>query len=90
MVFSTTDLKSLKEKEKTLWAKEEGKYFRSKLCSPILYGQITAAMAPYLAPKQLKMLMHNWLTQLNEAMNNSCAVYAPKSKNFYGTLSLKT
>lgn len=54
-----------------------------------MYGQITAAMAPYLAPKQLKILMHNWSTQLNEAMNNSVDAYTLKIKNFSGTLSLK-
>ena len=90
MVFSTTDLEILKDKEKSLRAREEGKYFRSKLDHPILYGQITAAVAPYLASDKLKMLMHNWSTQLNEAMNNSVAAFAPKIKNFSGTLSLKT
>ena len=55
-----------------------------------MYGQITAVMASYLVPKQLKMLMHNWSTQLNEAMNNSVTAYSPKVKNFSVTLSLKT
>ena len=90
MVFSTTDLEALKDKERTLRAREEGKYFRSKVDHPILYGQITAAVAPYLAPDKLKMLQHSWSTQKNEAMNNSVAAYAPKVKNFSGTLSLKT
>jgi len=90
MVFSTTDLVVLKDKEILLRAKEEGKYFRSKLDQPVLYGQITAAVAPYLASDKLKMLMHNWSTQLNEAMNNSVAAFAPKIKNFSGTFSLKT
>ena len=36
------------------------------------------------------MLCHAWSTQLNEAMNNSVSAYAPKTKNFGGTLSLKT
>ena len=31
-----------------------------------------------------------WSTQLNEAMNNSVAAFAPKTKNFSGTLSLRT
>lgn len=89
MVFSTTDLEALKDKERTFRAREEEKYFCSKLDNPILYGQITAAVAPYLAPDKLKMLMHKWSTQMNEAMNNSVAAYAPKIKNFSGTLSLK-
>ena len=55
-----------------------------------MYGQITAAIAPYIAPENLKMLMHSWSTQINEAMNNSVAAYAPKIKNFLGTLSLRT
>jgi len=37
MVFSTTDLDTLKEKEKTLREKEGGKYFCSKINNPILY-----------------------------------------------------
>jgi hypothetical protein len=90
MVFSTTGISTLKEKEKSLRAKEEGKYFRSKLDHPILYGQITAAVAPYLTKGKLSMLMHNWSTQINEAMNNSVAAYAPKIKNFSATISLKT
>ena len=47
-------------------------------------------MAPYLTDPKLKMLCHGWSTQKNEAMNNSVASYAPKTKNFNGTLSLKT
>ena len=90
MVFSTTDLETLKEKEKNLRGKEEGKYFRCKLANPILYGQITAALAPYLVDDKLKMLCHPWSTQLNESMNNSCAAYAPKTKNYCGTISLRT
>ena len=31
-----------------------------------------------------------WSTQPNEAMNNSVAAFAPKTKNFSGTLSLRT
>ena len=90
MVFSTTDLVTLKEKEKLLRAKEEGKYFCSKLDHLILYGKITTAVVPYLTKEKMRMLMHNWSTQINEAMNNSVAAYAPKIKNFSGTISLKT
>ena len=53
-------------------------------------GKITAALAPYLSDNKLRMLCHTWSTQLNEAMNNSVSAYAPKTKNFGGTLSLKT
>ena len=79
----------MKEKEKILRSKEEGKYFRSKINSPVLYGQIIAAIRPYLTPEKLRMLMHQWSTQINEIMNNSIAVYVPKTKNFSGTLSLR-
>ena len=47
-------------------------------------------VAPYIVTDNLDILMHKWFTQLNEAMNNSVAAYAPKIKNFSGTLSLKT
>ena len=90
MVFTTTDLQKLKEKEKNLREKQENKYFRSKVESPKLYEQITKAIAPYLTDTNLKMLAHPWSTQLNEAMNNSVSSYAPKTKNFSGTMSLKT
>ena len=88
MVFSTTDLAALKEKEANLRSKQEGKYFRCKLTTPKLYGQINTALAPYLTIAKLIMLCHMWSTQLNEAMNNSVAAFAPKTKNFSGTLSL--
>ena len=58
MVFSTTDLDTLKEKEKTLREKEEGKYFCSKITNPILYRQITVEVAPYIAADKLKMRMY--------------------------------
>ena len=35
------------------------------------------------------MLAHPWSTQLNEVMNNSVQSVTPKTKNFYGTISLK-
>ena len=36
------------------------------------------------------MLVHLWSSQLNEAMNNSVQSVAPTTKNFSGTISLKT
>ena len=56
----------------------------------MLYDQITAAMAPYLTDEKLKMILHSWSTQLNEALNNSVQAYVSKIKNFSGTISLKT
>ena len=90
MVFSTTDLGALKENEKNLREKEEGEYFRCKLESPDFYSQITSAMTSYLADNKLRITCYPWSTQLNELMNNSVLAYAPKTKNFGGTLSLKT
>jgi len=47
-------------------------------------------VSPYIAADKFKMSMRKWSTQLNEAMDNSVAVYTPKIKHFSGTLSLKT
>ena len=90
MVFSTTDLDALKEKEKILREKEDSKYFRCKIKDNALYHQIAGAIAPYLTDDKLKQLAHPWSTQLNESLNNSVASFAPKNKNFCGTTSLKT
>ena len=90
MIFSTTDLDALKEKEKNLRAKEDSKYFRNKEVDSNLYEQIMECMKPYLADDKLKMLMHPWSTQLNEALNNSISSYAPKTKMFCRTMSLRT
>ena len=84
------DLEMLKQKEKSLRENEDNKYFLSKVNSPVLYHQITETVAPYLLDDKLKMLNHPWNTQLNESMNNSVASYAPKTKNFNGTISLRT
>ena len=80
MVFSTTDLEALKQKEKNLQEKESNKYFRCKLTHPLLYRQITDAIAPYLTDDKLIMLAHRWSTQLNKALNNSVQAYAPKRR----------
>ena len=37
MVFLTTDLEALKQKEQNLREKENNKYFRCKLTTPVLY-----------------------------------------------------
>ena len=53
MVFSTTDLDTLKKRRK-----QSRKYFCSKITNPILYGQITVEVAPYIATDKLNMRMH--------------------------------
>ena len=90
MIFTTTDLDALKEKEKNLRAKEDSKYFRDKEIDSKLYEQVMDCMKPYLTNEKLKMLQHPWSTQLNEAMNNSISSYAPKTKTVCRTMSLKT
>ena len=90
MVFSTTDLNALKEKEKNLKTKVNSKYFRSKINDQKLYNQITECVRPYLTDDKLRMLNHPWSTKLNEALNNQIASHAPKTKTFCRTMSLKT
>ena len=58
MVFSISDIDALKHKEECLREKEDDKYFLSEVDSPVLYGQITEAIAPYLLDDKLKMLNH--------------------------------
>jgi len=87
MIFSTTDIDALKQKEKNFREKEEGNYFRCKLEIPTLYGQITSTMISYLAENKLRIMCHPWSTQLNDSMNNLVAAYVPKTKNFSGILS---
>ena len=56
MVFSTTDLDALIEKEKNIREKEEGKYFRYKLESPTLYGKIALAMTSKISDNKIRMI----------------------------------
>ena len=90
MVFETTDLEALKEKEANLKDKKANAYFRCKIKDARLYEQIRQIIAPYLSDDKLRMLHHLWSTQLNEAMNNSVGAYASKTKNYCRTLSLQT
>ena len=89
MILLTTDLHVLNEKEKNFREKQENKYFWLNITNQKLCKQITKALSPYLTDEQLKMLAHPWSTQLNEIMNNLVQAVAPKTKNFFGTISLK-
>ena len=80
MIFSTTNLNALKEKEKNLSVKEDSKYFWNKEINSKLFEQIMECTKPYLADDKFKILMRPWSTQLNDALNHSISSYAPKTK----------
>ena len=54
-----------------------------------LYHQMMTAFVDHIQRSQLKMLDHKYDTCLNEALNNSVAKYAPKTKCFSGSKSLE-
>ena len=90
MVLSITDIEKLKKNEQNLQEKEYNKYFCYKLTNPVLFTQITEAVAPYLPDDKLIMLGHPWSTQINGALNNLVQSYAPKTRNFSKTMCMRT
>ena len=63
-------------------------YYRCKDKHRKLYHDLTQAFAPFITHKMMTMLHHNFDTPKKEALNNSVASYAPKSKTFSLTNSL--
>ena len=73
--------------------KEKGKelstsFYRNKYNNAKLYNQIKKAYLPYTTEARLKESLHLYDTQKNEAMNNSIAKYATKTKTYGMTISL--
>jgi hypothetical protein len=90
LLFSSTQLDILKEKEKVLLERRKHGYYRNKEQHKNAYAKISKAFAPYITRDMLAMLHHNWSTQRNEAMNKSVTSFAPKDKTFSLTTSLLT
>ena len=55
-----------------------------------LYHQIFDALEPFIKEDMLKMLWHQYDTNINEAMNRSVSSFAPKDRTFSRTMSLQT
>ena len=63
-------------------------YYRCKDKHRKLYHDLTQAYAPFITHAMMSVLHHTYGTQKNEALNNSVATYAPKSKTYSLTNSL--
>ena len=63
-------------------------YYRCKDKHRKLYNELTQAFAPFITHEMMAMLHHPYDTQKNEALNNSVASYAPKSRTYSLTNSL--
>ena len=90
LLFSSTQMEKLKEKEKALVERRKKGYYRSKHTHRVAYSKISKAFEPYISRDNLKMLNHEWSTQKNEAMNKSVSAYAPKDRTYCSTPSLST
>ena len=63
-------------------------YYRCKIEHAELLEQIREAYFPYITPERLLESLHPFDTQLNEALNNVIARYAPKNRTYGTTMSL--
>ena len=66
------------------------KRYRCKMKDEQLYHQMLTCIADFITPKELRMLWHKYDTALNESLNYSIAVFAPKTAIFSGTVSLSS
>ena len=64
-------------------------YYRCKKKHATMYKQMSEKYQRYITRDMLQMVLHFFDTQKNEAMNTSIMKYAPKSKTYCKTLSLK-
>ena len=87
-IFSAEEVESLKKREREIAQRNDMSYYRCKDKHRKLYHDLTQAFAPFITHKMMTMLHHEFDTQKNEALNNSVASYAPKSKTFSLTNSL--
>ena len=71
-------------------AKKGKGHYRSMIEDEDLYHQVLDALAPFMKEDMLKMLWHEYDTNVNEAMNRSVSSFAPKDRTFCRTMSLET
>ena len=63
-------------------------YYRSMTKHKALFDLLWKTYQPYITPERLIESMHEFDTQLNEALNNVVARYAPKNRTYGTTMSL--
>ena len=87
-IFSAAEVEALKKRERQIAERNDMSYYRCKDKHRRLYNELTQAFAPFITHKMMMMLHHPYDTQKNEALNNSVAAYAPKSRTYSLTNSL--
>ena len=87
-IFSVSDRERLRERELAMMKRNTEGYYRCKIKHAALYEEMTGDLARFLVPEMMGMLQHDWSTQINEAMNQSVASYAPKNKTYSKSTSL--
>ena len=63
-------------------------FYRCKVKDKVLYQQMRDAYEPFTNEERLRESLHSYSTQKNEAMNNSVAKYAPKTRTYSTTMAL--
>ena len=63
-------------------------FYRCKVKDKVLYQQMRDAYEPFTKEERLRESLHSYSTQKNEAMNNSVAKYAPKTRTYSTTMAL--
>ena len=77
------DNEKLKEMERTVQS-----FYRCKVKDKFLYQQMKNTYQPFTNEERLQESLHSYSTQKNEAMNNSVAKYAPKTRTYSTTMAL--
>ena len=87
-VMTVKNVEALKKYEQAMTERTDKGYYRCKVQHEELYNEFMLCYAKYITPDMLKMLMHNFSTQKNEALNHSVATGAPKGKDYSQSTSL--
>lgn len=89
-VMTVENVEALKKYEQAMTERTDKGYYRCKVQHESLYNEFMLCYEKYITPDMLKMLMHNFSTQKNEALNHSVATGAPKGKDYSQSASLQT
>ena len=89
-VMTVKNVEALKKYEQAMTERTDKGYYRCKVQHEELYNEFMLCYVKYITPDMLKMLMHNFSTQKNEALNHSVATSAPKGKDYSQSASLQT
>ena len=80
----------LRMKELTMMDRIDRGYYWCKIKHADLYTQITETYTRLISSQMLVVLQNEWSTQRNKAMNTYVASYAPKTKTYSISTSLRT